>query len=1354
MDLATLGLRIDGEGGLRALDQFADKAEKTAGRAERASERAAKNYTGFWERSLRQQQTEHERLQRWLGAAERRATADAEAAYRQRTQAAQRAAREVARVQREAAAEQRRIDAETSRKAARSAAEYSRFWERALRERERNERRAAADVDRAWKQHLRNEEANRRRTAQAAERDARRKATAEARAAREYVQVWERALREREAADRRAARQREANDRRAAQQANRNRRRNLDRAEDFGGVLAIAGGALGVREIVQSADAWNMLGARINLVTTNAAQAAHVQRELFAISQDTRTSIEATTDLYLRAARAADQLGRSQNEMLQFTETVNRALVIGGSSAHAATAGLYQLGQALSSGRLQGDEFRSMMENMPEVARVMAKGLGVTRHELREMSQQGKLTSDVIVQSILNMTKSVEEDMRRMPMTMTQSWTILTNEVKRFIGNTDDANNISAAVAGTVLFLANNLSTLVTTLALVTVAWANYVIAVKALAFGPVIVGAVRTTIAFVAKAAAVRTAAGAMTLYGTALKGAIAFLTGPVGIALALTAAVAGLVWYSAKAREAAGATDAFANSLHGLSMAQLDVRRAAVETELFEAERAAAEARKNPEAFASVGQELKFAFGAVLFGTKAAADATMSAAEMADARVAQLQANLGALEEQAEVLRGMDDKIGEAPKVGEDDKGWKARLRAIMELRAALAAMLREVSHAAGTVGLYGMALEETNVQHKTLNELARIRADLEEKVAMKTINAADQTMLMAEATRAYAEAEGILLETMQQRAQLEISQAHDTLARTTEQATEAAFTQGIATRLLAIEHEAVNAAVEAQLNLTGRALELRLANIEAERQLAREALIVQEIAEGIGQTLSNTFHKVLTDGLGSFRELFTGIRDMFFRMLADMAATALMRTVAERMRGLIAGAVAGVAESSAGSGNIVGERGGAGVLDAMTVIAETKNQRLARYARYAGAGLAGLAVGNTIGSTTTNRAGGGLMGGLGGAAAGFAMAGPAGAIAGGLMGIAGGIMGAWNRQKEVARMNREVMQRNTEKLTQMRESIDGSPLLSGKNLSRARPLLDALRGAGGAGGIQGRLAQLTAAQALRGGASAGGLRDLERATGLTAQQLGRMAADMGIELFNEEGKLVAGALEQLGKALDIAIEAATKFGNNMDDITMRQNAEAKLYDLENTPGLALGNAQEILNTMAPDLMRKFGLTNLNLDTEAGRAAMLQGLRDIFELIKSGELTPELLGAFTDKGQLIDAILAAKDGLDAFKNTLADVTTDFPKAMDVILYEQMYGRGAGAGGTVGGAANAPSTPTDTNPSVPGGPALEVHGDIVIQAAYGESGEDILLRVEEAAMARASRGGYTYMPNTVTEGQ
>jgi len=136
------------------------------------------------------------------------------------------------------------------------------------------------------------------------------------------------------------------------------------------GALGGIGLALGTREVIRTADEYRNLEGRLKLVTESSEELARVQKELFDLAQESRSEYAATVDLYARLARSTEHLGVSQEELLQVTEAVNKAIIVAGGTAQEASAGVIQFAQGLASGRLQGDELRSVLENMPRLAKV------------------------------------------------------------------------------------------------------------------------------------------------------------------------------------------------------------------------------------------------------------------------------------------------------------------------------------------------------------------------------------------------------------------------------------------------------------------------------------------------------------------------------------------------------------------------------------------------------------------------------------------------------------------------------------------------------------------------------------------------------------------------------------------------------------------------------------------------------------------------------------------------------------------------------------------------------------------------------------------------------------------------
>ena len=211
-----------------------------------------------------------------------------------------------------------------------------------------------------------------------------------------------------------------------------------------------------VRELGQAADAYTNLQNRVRTVTEGQEELDSVTRQLFQIANDTRSAFDATAEVYARTALAAKDLGISQEQTLRFTKSLNQAVTLGGSAAEEARAGMIQLSQGLASGALRGDELRSVLEQLPVVADVIAKSLGVTRGELRELGSQGKITSTIILDAFEGAREELDERFGKSVPTIGQAFTVLTNNLTEFVGAADQSAGVSAALSGFIILIADN----------------------------------------------------------------------------------------------------------------------------------------------------------------------------------------------------------------------------------------------------------------------------------------------------------------------------------------------------------------------------------------------------------------------------------------------------------------------------------------------------------------------------------------------------------------------------------------------------------------------------------------------------------------------------------------------------------------------------------------------------------------------------------------------------------------------------------------------------------------------------------------------------------------------------------
>lgn len=268
---------------------------------------------------------------------------------------------------------------------------------------------------------------------------------------------------------------------------------------------AIAGGVFSTNEIMQYADAWTQAG---NMIAA-AAQSAGVQtrslEDLRKGADEARTSLETYTDLYARLIRSASGVAKSEEEIALATSLVSKAMKAGGASTQEQAASILQLGQALGSGVLQGDELRSLRENAPIVAKAIADEFGVTVAGLKKLGEQGKLTSDRVFRAIINAQKPIEAQFAKTNATIGDGFTLLKNSVTEYIGQTADAYGVTQTLNTILAALAGNISSVAAAAA------AAGVTLLATFGRGAVLAGAAALLNPFVALAAAIGAAAYAV---------------------------------------------------------------------------------------------------------------------------------------------------------------------------------------------------------------------------------------------------------------------------------------------------------------------------------------------------------------------------------------------------------------------------------------------------------------------------------------------------------------------------------------------------------------------------------------------------------------------------------------------------------------------------------------------------------------------------------------------------------------------------------------------------------------------------------------------------------------------------
>lgn len=232
---------------------------------------------------------------------------------------------------------------------------------------------------------------------------------------------------------------------------------------EFFGKTLLAGfsGVQIVSSLKAQADHYTELSNKIKLVSENEKQHAQAMAAVFDISMKTAQSTQAVSAVYQSFAQNAKELGISQRQVADVTETISKAVAISGASAAEAQNALTQFGQVLLMGKFRAQEYNSVMTQTPAVMQAIARGLGVTMAQLKAMSDDGELTTDKIISGIERSKASVDELYGKTSTTVSASLQNLSTATEKWVGELDSSLGATEAVASAINVLANNLGNLI-----------------------------------------------------------------------------------------------------------------------------------------------------------------------------------------------------------------------------------------------------------------------------------------------------------------------------------------------------------------------------------------------------------------------------------------------------------------------------------------------------------------------------------------------------------------------------------------------------------------------------------------------------------------------------------------------------------------------------------------------------------------------------------------------------------------------------------------------------------------------------------------------------------------------------
>lgn len=238
---------------------------------------------------------------------------------------------------------------------------------------------------------------------------------------------------------------------------------NADRSQFSVNKLAAAIAAvISVQKITQFADAFTRVQNQLLRTVNSTEELAASTQQLLNVANQTRAGIEPTVELYTSLTVSTRDLALSQDELVDVTKTINNLFVESGKGANETAGAIRQLGQALESGALRGDEFNSVAEGAPGILRAIQLQTGLTRAELRDLAADGQITAELIVKSLQNYSEEAQKAADKTEITLAQAFTVAENNITAFVGRLDKSLNVSGSFAKAVIDLSENIDSLTT----------------------------------------------------------------------------------------------------------------------------------------------------------------------------------------------------------------------------------------------------------------------------------------------------------------------------------------------------------------------------------------------------------------------------------------------------------------------------------------------------------------------------------------------------------------------------------------------------------------------------------------------------------------------------------------------------------------------------------------------------------------------------------------------------------------------------------------------------------------------------------------------------------------------------
>lgn len=193
----------------------------------------------------------------------------------------------------------------------------------------------------------------------------------------------------------------------------------------------IAAAVATAKKAMSISDEYANMNARLNMINDGMQSTSELQKSIFTSAQRTGSAYTEMANGVAKMRMQAGDVFQNNGETIAFLETMNKSFVVGGASIEEQKSAMMQLTQAMASGKLQGDELRSLAETSPALIQAIATKLGVTRGEVKKLGADGKITADIVKTAMLEASEKIDEQFRNMPMTWGRAWQNFINFVTK-----------------------------------------------------------------------------------------------------------------------------------------------------------------------------------------------------------------------------------------------------------------------------------------------------------------------------------------------------------------------------------------------------------------------------------------------------------------------------------------------------------------------------------------------------------------------------------------------------------------------------------------------------------------------------------------------------------------------------------------------------------------------------------------------------------------------------------------------------------------------------------------------------------------------------------------------------------